>query len=75
MSSCINITSAIPQGSNLGPLMFFIFINDSEITFPGLMCNLYAGDTAYVAGKDIKIVGTKLQNDVNEILTWFLYNK
>ena len=58
-SECLKITSGVPQGSILGPLIFCLFIND--------MCNvnlhsnskmsLYADDTTiFNYGKTVKEV-------------------
>lgn len=44
MSKYVNITSGIPQGSHLGPLLFSLFINDITDCFLHTKFSLYADD-------------------------------
>ena len=75
-SDYVNIKTGIPQGSNLGPLIFLLFINDFKITTPGTVCNLYADDTAvYVTGINEIDVQNKLQKATDESMKWFGDNK
>ncbi|KAL0871637.1 hypothetical protein ABMA27_004163 [Loxostege sticticalis] len=68
-SSPIPVSSGVPQGSHLGPLLFVIFINDltERLSSPAL---LYADDlkifTSIVDEKNC----LTLQNDLNVVANW-----
>ena len=68
-SSWQNVTSGIPQGSVLGPILFIIFINDMPDQVESIM-KLFADDAkvfkALESSDDIDI----LQEDVNKLLSW-----
>ena len=65
-SETIGVTSGIPQGSILGPILFLIFINDLPECVNSV-CNIFADDTKiYNVSKENKTI----QEDLNSVLHW-----
>ena len=58
-SKWVEVTSSVPQGSVLGPLLFTIFINDK--------CKLYADDCKLIG---IIREDTISIQDINEFQNW-----
>ena len=68
-SESIPVTSGVPQGSVLGPILFLVYIND----LPEEVCSqvrLFADDTALYLTMEGKDDSKALQNDLDILSTW-----
>ena len=70
-SDFLPVTSGVPQGSILGPLLFLIFINDMpNVISKETLLPLFADDSkcfCLIFGRD---EGEKLHDDLNQIFQW-----
>ena len=65
----------VPQGSNLGPLFFMLFVNDLPFI---LSCNMdqYADDSSLTAtGKTVEDINEKLEDNCGIVSNWMMENK
>ena len=71
-SSCSIVSSGVPQGSVLGPLLFIIFINDIDNAVDVLHCALFkfADDTKGVHIVNPKEDAIRLQLALGNLHKW-----
>ena len=73
--SCV-ISTGVPQGSILGPLLFIIFINDLLKFFTFFSTRLYADDTSFTAsGSDLDSLLHEITNHLPAVYDWLCSNK
>lgn len=76
-SNKLIVTSGVPQGSILGPLLFVLYIND--MSYATKQCNssldLYADDsTVHKSDHELSVVQNNLQMSLNVINKWCVNN-
>ena len=68
-SKWLEVTSGVPQGSVLGPVMFGIFVNDL-VDGIGSYINLFADDTKIMSKVNSIEDCRKLQEDLDRVERW-----
>ena len=75
-SSKKKIICGVPQGSILGPLSFFIYINDLAKILTKLFTLMFADDTRiFISGSDLYMMEKTLNDEMKKVDTWLKVNK
>ena len=76
VSSRTNISCGVPQGSILGPLFFWLYINDINNASKILQLILFADDTnGFLSHKDADCLANILNTELNKLSIWLRANK
>ncbi|XP_065664726.1 uncharacterized protein LOC136086360 [Hydra vulgaris] len=71
ISESLPVTSGVPQGSVLGPLLFILYINDITDLVSNPM-KLYADYSKVISTNSTPESPALLQMDINHIVSWTL---
>ena len=75
-SNFSHVTTGIPQGSSLGPLLFLVYVNDLPNAVHDSLTGMYADDTGlYSMGPSISAMEETLNRDLSKLCCWLLANK
>ena len=75
-SGSFTVTSGVPQGSILGPLLFLLLFNDLVDVVKHAHVLKYAEDTVvYNSCKNVKDISNLLSVDLSSIAKWFKENE
>ncbi|CAB4037392.1 Hypothetical predicted protein, partial [Paramuricea clavata] len=76
VSSPVVITCGVPQGSNLHPLLFLIYVHDLPNCLSFSNASLFADDTNLTtSGISAEVVQSQLNEDLKKVHGWLLANK
>ena len=64
------VTSGVPQGSLLGPILFLLFVDDLPNTVKTSRVSCYADDTKIFKSIDSITDCNALQSDLNDLVVW-----
>ena len=74
-SSCLNVSSGVPQGLVLGPLLSLIYINDLPQSSSKLDFYLFADDTnIYFEAENLKLLQHTINEELKNVKMWLDIN-
>ena len=76
LSDMLTPLCGVPQGSCLGPLLYFIFVNDLPHVLKSACIEIYVDDTTmYVSAENVVCINKLLQDELLLVSNWVTENK
>ena len=69
-SKWTNVSSGVPQGSVLGPILFILYINDLPDNLKHCTCDIFADDTKIHATANDLYEAANIQSDLDSLSNW-----
>ena len=78
-SSLMPVKQGVPQGSNVGPILFILFINDLPLHVTNSDVDIYADDSTLAFSSrwnaNISFMEKNINEDLDQVVTWSKMNK
>ena len=75
MSNSRSVSCGVPQGSNLGPLLFLIYINDLPNCLSTASLKMFADDTNVSLASTLHELENVLNQELQNLNIWLKVNK